>query len=47
MAVTYEIETFSQNSIYNRIKSYKENSRKLKVYFSIPEKGVNKDTGLL
>lgn len=46
MAINYEIEVFSQNSIYNK-SSEKGCSRKLKVYFSVPESGVNEDTGLL
>lgn len=46
MSDKYEIEVYSQNSIYNKNNDigYK---RKLKVYFSTPEKGVNEETGVL
>lgn len=47
MAGNYEIEIFSQNSIYNKSINTSNYDRKLKVYFSIPQEGVNEDTGLL
>lgn len=46
MAAAYEIDVVSQNSIYDRSVA-SNNNRKLKVHFSIPEKGVDTDTGLL
>lgn len=47
MASSYEIETLSQNSIYNKSQNCNKNNRKIKVYFSIPQKGVNENTGIL
>lgn len=47
MSIDYEIEVLSQNCIYNKSINSNENNRKLKVYFSIPEKGVDEDTGIL
>jgi len=47
LAESYEIEVFTQNSIYNKVNNKISNKRKLKVYFSLPEKGVNEDTGVL
>lgn len=46
MSVDYEIEVNTQNSVYNKLTN-KLSTRKLKVYFSVPENGVNEDTGLL
>ena len=47
MAISNDIEVFSENSIYNKYKNVNNDNRKLKVYFSVPEKGLNEDTGLL
>lgn len=47
LAKSYDTEVFSQNSIYNKSIQSIENNRKIRVYFSIPEKGINEDTGLL
>jgi len=47
LANKYETEVFSQNSIYNKSNGTPANTRKIKVYFSVPEKGTNEDTGLL
>lgn len=44
---SYEVETFSQSSIYGGFGDNSEKKRKLKIYFSIPEMGINDDTGLL
>ena len=41
MAKSYDFQMFGHPSIYSR------NSRKLKVYFSEPDTGVNEDTGIL
>lgn len=41
MAKSYGYEMFGHPSIYS------SNSRKLKVYFSEPDAGVNEDTGIL
>lgn len=46
LSVSYEIEVYSQSSIYNKLNTI-SNNRKLKVYFSLPQNGVNEDTGLL
>lgn len=46
MAINHEIEIFSQESIYNQVNDGKYN-RKLKVFFSLPDNGVSRDTGLL
>lgn len=46
MAISYESEVFSQNSIYDKSADVSRN-RKLKIYFSVPEEGVNGDTGIL
>jgi hypothetical protein len=41
----YEIEMLSQNSVYN--KNDQEYKRKVKTYFTVPDNGINEDTGLL
>ena len=46
MAKSYDTEVLSQKSFYN-VKNKCEASRKLKVYFSTPEKGINENTGIL
>lgn len=47
MSISYETEVFSQSSIYNKDINTNSYNRKLKVYFSAPQSGVNEDTGLL
>ncbi len=47
MAINNETKVLSQNSIYNKNRNITENNRELKVYYSIPENGVNEETGLL
>lgn len=47
MAISYETEVFSQNSIYNKKIYTTSDKRKLKVYFSVPQNGVNDETGLV
>lgn len=46
MACKYEIEVSSHNSIYvdNYEPSY---GRKIKIYFSLPQNGINEDTGMV
>lgn len=46
MAIDYEIEVLSQNSIYDASLA-EDFTRKVKVHFAIPETGVNSDTGIL
>lgn len=46
MAIDYEIEVLSQNSIYDASIAGGF-TRNVKVHFSIPEMGVNSDTGIL
>ena len=41
MSKEYEIEVYGQKSLYG------QKNRKFRIYFSEPEKGVNKDTGIL
>ena len=41
MSKEYEIEVYGQRSLYG------QKNRKFKIYFSEPENGVNKDTGIL
>ena len=45
MAIQYEGEFISQNSVYYKVKQDKE--RKIKTYYSLPSNGVNEDTGIL
>jgi len=47
LATSYEIETFSQSSFYDYKENHKMDNRKLKVYFSIPQNGINSDTGIM
>lgn len=43
MSIPYEIEVMTQGGFYSK----EDTSRKLKVYFSVPDNGINEDTGLL
>ena len=45
MAIQYEGEFISQNSVYYKVKQDEE--RKIKIYYSLPDDGVNEDTGIL
>lgn len=47
MAISKEITVLSQSSIYKKVKDNTNENRKLKVYYSIPKKGVNTETGIL
>lgn len=47
MSVAYEIEVSTQESVYRGRSTGENGGRNLKVYFSVPEKGVDSDTGLL
>ena len=47
MADSYEIDVFTQESIYNYVEDSSNFNRNMKVYFSIPKSGTNEDTGLL
>lgn len=47
LAISYDIEVLSQNSIYNKSTNVQCNSRNLKIYFSVPQNGVDENTGLL
>lgn len=47
MCISYEMEVLSQNSFYSENEDSNCFNRKLKVYYSLPQNGVNEDTGLL
>ncbi len=47
MANSFEIEINSQNSFYKKYQGSSGCDRKVKVYFSVPERGTDSDTGLL
>lgn len=47
MAIGYEIDIPTHESIYNELEESNKVNRIIKVYFSLPENGVNEDTGLL
>ena len=47
MAENYEINISTHNSIYTETNDAPSYGRKAKVYFSIPQKGTDSDTGIL